>query len=173
MFLERRSFVEQAYQRVADESPLSYLLHNLVILSLLPALCKELAFRGFILSGLCRGLAAWPAILLSSFLFAVYHMHVYAVAPLFVLGVALGWFAERSGSLLPSLLLHAGCNWILLGGPLVVAAWLAAGPETVLPVLLPIAALCTGVALLIVWKMQGKIPTRLPEEEMSHASDST
>src|SRR5262249_11226332 len=90
---------------------------GLGVLARLPAVCKEVAFRGFILSGLRRRFRPWTAILLSSLLFALYHNHVFVLLPLFGLGVVLGVLAVRSGSIWPGVLLHAGCNALVLAGP--------------------------------------------------------
>src|SRR5262249_30234387 len=49
-------------------------LQYLLVLALLPAVCKELAFRGFILSGLSRRFHPWAAVFLSAFLFALFQM---------------------------------------------------------------------------------------------------
>src|SRR5262249_34575865 len=86
---------------------------GLVVLALLPAVCREVRSRGFILSGLRRRFRPWTAIVLSSLLFALYHNHVFMLLPLFVLGVVLGVLAVRSGSIWPGVLLHAGCYALL------------------------------------------------------------
>ena len=118
----RQLFVQEAFGRLGLEAGGWRWIAYLLVLSVVPALCKEIAFRGLILNGLRRRFPTWPAVLLSSFLFAVYHMNVFAVAPLFVLGVVLGLLAVRSGSLLPGVVLHAGCYLEVFIGPLV-------GPE--------------------------------------------
>jgi sodium transport system permease protein len=87
----------------------------LLVFGLLPAVLEELAFRGFILSGLRRRLPLWSAILLSSFLFALYHMNVFQVLPAFILGIVLGLLAAWSGSVLPGMLFHLLYNGVLLG----------------------------------------------------------
>ena len=71
----------------------------LFVFVILPALCEELAFRGFILSGLRRRFRPWTAILLSSFLYALYQMNVLQVLPHFLVGVVLALLVLRSGSL--------------------------------------------------------------------------
>jgi sodium transport system permease protein len=71
----------------------------LFVFVILPAVCEELAFRGFILSGLRRRFRLWPAILLSSFLYALYQMNVLQVLPHFSVGVVLALLVLRSGSL--------------------------------------------------------------------------
>ncbi|HEY7326498.1 MAG TPA: ABC transporter permease subunit/CPBP intramembrane protease [Gemmataceae bacterium] len=65
----------------------------------LPALCEELAFRGFILNGLRSRYRPWTAVFLSSFLYALYQMNVLQALPHFLLGVVLALLAVRSGSL--------------------------------------------------------------------------
>jgi sodium transport system permease protein len=84
------------------------------VLALLPALCEELAFRGFMLNGLLRGFRPRAAILLTSFLFAVYQMNVFQLVPHFVLGLVLGIIAVRSGSVLPAMAFHLAYNTLVL-----------------------------------------------------------
>jgi sodium transport system permease protein len=83
--------------------------------ALLPAVCEELAFRGFILAGLRRRFRPWTAILLSSFLFAIYHLNVFQLLPAFLLGVVLGVLAVRTGSLLPGIIFHLIHNGLVIG----------------------------------------------------------
>lgn len=86
----------------------------LVGLAVLPAVCEELAFRGFILQGLRRGFRPWTAILLSAFLFALYQMNVFQFVPHFAFGVVLGLLTVRAGSVLPAMLFHLVYNSALL-----------------------------------------------------------
>ena len=68
-------------------------------------------------------------------------MNVFLLPPLFVLGIALGVLALRSGSLLPGIILHGSCNAALLMGSL----W-ANDPATGIPPQL-VTGLCAGVAV--------------------------
>jgi sodium transport system permease protein len=86
-----------------------------VVLALLPSVCEELAFRGFILTGLRRRFRPWTAILLSSFLFAVFHANVFQFLPSFLLGAVLGVLAVRTGSILPCILFHLAHNALMIG----------------------------------------------------------
>jgi sodium transport system permease protein len=72
---------------------------SLFVVVFLPAVCEELAFRGFILSGLRHRFRPWTAILLNSFLYALYQMNVFQALPHFLLGVVLSLLVVRSGSL--------------------------------------------------------------------------
>jgi sodium transport system permease protein len=82
----------------------------LLILAILPAICEEFAFRGFILSGLRHLGHPWGAILLSAVLFGVAHgvIQQSIVAGLF--GVVLGYIAVQTGSIWPCIIFHAAHN---------------------------------------------------------------
>jgi sodium transport system permease protein len=74
--------------------------------AVVPALCEELAFRGFILSGLARRGRTALAVVLSSLAFGVMHMVPQQVFNAALMGLVLGLLAVRSGSLLPCVLFH-------------------------------------------------------------------
>jgi sodium transport system permease protein len=81
----------------------------LVVFALVPAVCEELAFRGFILSGLERQHRTRSAILLSALMFGFLHVLMSLFQQLFnatVLGIVLGLLAVRSRSLLPGIAFH-------------------------------------------------------------------
>jgi membrane protease YdiL (CAAX protease family) len=72
---------------------------------------EELMFRGILLPWLRRVLGPWPAILISSFLFAIAHFDAWpAPIALFVLALFLGYLAHRTTSLVASVALHATFN---------------------------------------------------------------
>jgi sodium transport system permease protein len=76
-------------------------------------LCEEVAFRGFILSGLRDMGHPWRAILVSSVLFGVAHSIVQQSIAAAILGVLLGYLAIRSGSLLCPIAFHAVHNGLI------------------------------------------------------------
>jgi sodium transport system permease protein len=86
-----------------------------VVLGVLPALCEELAFRGFILTGLRQSFRPWSAILLSSFLFALYQMNVFQFIPHFLFGIVLAVLVVRTGSIWPAIVFHLVYNAVLMG----------------------------------------------------------
>jgi sodium transport system permease protein len=85
-----------------------------LVVVLLAPVCEELAFRGFILTGLRQRFHPWTAILLSSLLFAASHLNVFQLVPTFILGVILGVVATRSRSVLPGMLLHLLYNGLFV-----------------------------------------------------------
>lgn len=78
--------------------------------ALLPAICEELAFRGFILTGLQQMGRKWPAILLSSIFFGVTHGMLQQSLAACMLGMVIGFVAVQTGSLLPAIVFHVTHN---------------------------------------------------------------
>lgn len=69
----------------------SDLVLNLFIMALLPAVGEELFFRGALQTVLLRmNNKPWLSILISSFVFALLHLTIFKVLPIFVLGAVLG-----------------------------------------------------------------------------------
>lgn len=86
-----------------SEQPLPLILIGFAVA---PAICEELAFRGFILTGFCRNGRDRLAIGLSALAFGVMHMIPQQVFNATLLGIVLGLIAVRSNSLLPGVLFH-------------------------------------------------------------------
>ena len=86
----------------------------LVVLSfsIAPAICEELAFRGFILSGFLTTKRVGLAIFLSSLTFGIIHMVPAQVFNATLLGLILGLLAVKSKSLLPGILYHFMNNFM-------------------------------------------------------------
>jgi len=77
-------------------------------------LAEEIVFRGVTYRGLRRRLGFIPAAALSAFLFSLAHVDLQHALQLFAIGVVLAWTTERSGSILPGMVLHAGVNLLSL-----------------------------------------------------------
>jgi sodium transport system permease protein len=97
------------------------------VFALVPAVCEEFAFRGFILSGLEHGHRTRSAILLSALMFGFLHVLLSLFQQLFnatLLGIVLGLLAVRSRSILPGLVFHFLNNAIAVSqGYLAKAPW--------------------------------------------------
>ena len=89
-------------------------------LSIVPAVCEELFFRGMFLSAMRTRMTAMRAVAVSALAFAAFHvivrdtLSVERFFPSFLLGVVLGWVCVRTGSLFPGMLLHVVHNAALL-----------------------------------------------------------
>jgi len=80
---------------------------NLVMLALVPGICEELLFRGYVQREFERcGGGAWGGILLSGLFFGAYHFRPTQLLPLVVLGTYLAYITWRTGSIWPAILVH-------------------------------------------------------------------
>ena len=89
----------------------------LLLVAVIVPICEEVAFRGFILSGLQRGRRNFSAIVLSAFLFGFMHVLLSVTSQLVnatLMGLVLGLLAVRSGSLLPGILFHMINNGLVV-----------------------------------------------------------
>ena len=77
--------------------------------SILTPILEELLFRGFILSMLLKCYDNKVAIVFSAIIFAVVHEPI-AIAMAFGIGLIYGWLRVRTGSIIPSMILHAIWN---------------------------------------------------------------
>ena len=84
----------------------------ILVLAVAPAIFEELAFRGFILSGLQSCNSNFKAVLISSLLFGIAHSILQQSIVTFFLGCLLGYIAVKTSSVIPCILYHLVHNGI-------------------------------------------------------------
>ena len=94
-------------------------------MALTPAICEEIAFRGFILSGLRHMGHRWAAILVSSVFFGATHGILQQSLPACAIGIVIGYVAVQTRSLLPCIILHAGYNTMSIVLAMVIPTYVA------------------------------------------------
>jgi ABC-2 type transport system permease protein/sodium transport system permease protein len=113
---ERVEATEKLLQSWRHLSPLLILAS----LAVVPALCEEFFFRGYLFSAFRRKFSPLATILITALLFGSFHVVVSSLLaverflPSTFLGLILGWVCWRTGSVLPGMLLHACHNGLLL-----------------------------------------------------------
>lgn len=86
----------------------------LAAMALAPAVCEELLLRGVVARSLRPGLGRAGAILASAALFALLHFSLARLLPTATFGVLLAYATLTTGSVIPSMLMHALNNAIAL-----------------------------------------------------------
>jgi membrane protease YdiL (CAAX protease family) len=76
---------------------------------------EELFFRGFVYAGLAERYSWRKAAVISSAFFALVHLQLTAVLPIFILGYIFAYLYRRSGSIWPAVLMHVSTNALGLG----------------------------------------------------------
>jgi membrane protease YdiL (CAAX protease family) len=87
----------------------------------LAPLFEEVLFRGVLLPVLGRRFGSVWGVLISAAVFALAHLSLSELVPLFLLGCGLGWLRWRSGRLAPSVLMHAFWNALTFANLLLLA----------------------------------------------------
>jgi membrane protease YdiL (CAAX protease family) len=82
---------------------------------------EEIFFRGFIFAGLRRRYDWQKAALISSALFALIHLQLTAMIPIFILGYIFALLYHRSNSIVPAILMHILTNGLALGTAYLIA----------------------------------------------------
>lgn len=82
----------------------------LLVMALMPAICEEIAFRGFILSGFRHLGHKWRAILFASIFFGLAHGILQQSLVAGIFGLALGYIAVQTQSIIPCIVFHAVHN---------------------------------------------------------------
>ncbi|MEX2026115.1 MAG: CPBP family intramembrane glutamic endopeptidase, partial [Pirellulaceae bacterium] len=105
---------------VAQLAPLEGMLKGaplwqaVLLIGLAPAICEELAFRGFILGGLRRIGHKWVAIALASAFFGIAHGLLQQSLSAFVVGLIIGYVAVKSNSIWPAMIFHLVHNSLMV-----------------------------------------------------------
>jgi ABC-2 type transport system permease protein/sodium transport system permease protein len=111
-----REKVQEVIQQWHELSP----VFIVTVLALVPSVCEELFFRGFLYSALRNQVGPRQTVLGSAVLFGLFHLITgegFAVERLVTsttLGIVLGWVCWKTASVLPGMVLHACHNGCLV-----------------------------------------------------------
>ncbi|MBY0585617.1 CPBP family intramembrane metalloprotease [bacterium] len=140
---------------------------QLIIVAVVPAVCEEIAFRGWILPGLLQQYRPAGAIVISAVLFGVSHMVPQQMVAATLLGIVLGIVATRTGSVLPGMVFHAFHNGMIVT---YMGRSMEAGNVIGYP---SIVVLMGGLASTLLLGMLVSKPSRMPRFASSPLFDSS
>ena len=87
---------------------------GVLLLAVMPAVCEELLFRGWLLSAFAgerpAAKRAAAAVVVQAAAFAAFHLLPERMPQTFVLGLVLGWLTLATRSILPAMIAHAAHN---------------------------------------------------------------
>lgn len=113
---------------------------------------EEIFFRGYIQTRLATRWRSWTAIVVTAALFGAMHFDLIHTPFALLAGLCLGWLAERSGSILPSMLAHCVNNFVsVVGSRLLAGTWFAGAHA----VMLPLSVVLGLAAFVLLHRMHG------------------
>ena len=93
-------------ERFLNTSSVGMMLVNLLVMALLPAVCEEMMFRGWLQRVLGKSVNYHTAIWVSAFVFSAIHFQFYGFIPRMLIGAALGYLYYYTGSLWAPIVTH-------------------------------------------------------------------
>lgn len=93
-------------EKFLNTSSFGMMIVNLFVMALLPAVCEEMMFRGWLQRVLGNRLNYHMAIWVSAFIFSAIHFQFYGFVPRMIIGAALGYLYCYTGSLWASIIAH-------------------------------------------------------------------
>jgi uncharacterized protein len=106
---------QQVLQDIAAEKDTAILIAQGILVIAFAPISEEVFFRGFVFGGLRGRVGFWPAAIASGVFFGLIHLlggSWEVIPPLAAFGVLLAWLYEKTGSIWPSVLMHALQNAI-------------------------------------------------------------
>lgn len=97
-----------------DASSLTQLAINIYIAGIVTPIIEELMFRGFMFGGLKKYTNPLISAVVVSVIFSLVHFDLVYAPFLFVFSMVLCWLREKSGSLFPSMAMHALFNILVI-----------------------------------------------------------
>lgn len=115
--LELNSWREQSIDRdihLAGKSGVPFLWIQWLFIGCIGPIAEEFLFRGLLQGIMSKVFGSWLGIIVPALLFALFHIDLALLAPLFVLGLILGWLRYYFGVLWIPILFHILNNSVSL-----------------------------------------------------------
>ena len=116
-------------------------------IGLVPSICEEIMYRGYVQRSLEKSWGIWTAIIISGFIFGAYHLQITRILPRAALGILFAYITYVSNSLIPAMVAHLVNN----GGQVILSTIYPEmlNQELTTDTDLPWAGILIGVVLLI------------------------
>jgi len=98
--------LEHAYGDLISANSVYEGIFVVIVVALVPAICEEFMFRGFIQRSFEFKLKPFRAALVTALFFGIYHFNPYGIIPLVLLGLYFGFAAYISNSIVIPVILH-------------------------------------------------------------------
>ncbi len=112
LLLPRSSSYIEVWNQILAEFHQVPLIVAVFLVAILPGVCEELLFRGFLLRGIRQRYSDTTAVVVVGVLFGVFHLDPYRFLPVTLLGILFGYMVVKTGSLVPGMIAHAINNSI-------------------------------------------------------------
>jgi len=130
--------------------------------ALVPAICEETLYRGYVMRSFEKSWGIWPAIVVSGLLFGMYHVQLSNLLPLASLGMIFAFVTWTSQSIYPAIVAHLVNNGgsVLVGTYYPESAFAEITPESLPPMEAVIPSLLiSGYIVYLMYKQHTQTVT--------------
>ncbi len=106
LFDSLNELVDKTYGNLLKANSIPEMFLVIIVIAIVPAICEEVMFRGYIQRSFEFKIKPIWAILITAIFFGIYHFNPYGLFPLIVLGFYFGFAAYISKSLIVPIFLH-------------------------------------------------------------------
>jgi membrane protease YdiL (CAAX protease family) len=99
-------FIEATYSDLLRADGIMEGIFIVIIVSIIPSLCEEIFFRGFVMKSFEYRYSPFIAALITAIFFGLYHFNPYGLIALIILGVYMGFATYMSNSIVVTMTLH-------------------------------------------------------------------
>lgn len=159
---------DETVQMLYDNMTLAISVPFVLFIAVMPGICEELFFRGYLQRRLLQRWSPGWAIVITSILFALMHITPHGIVATLPLGLWFGVVAWRSGSIVPGMVCHAFVNGAVNAWRVLVK--FADVPETFQFVFLA-ASLAFGAACFVALLRTFRTAERIASQQGGVAAD--
>lgn len=121
--LKQLKSIEEQTQNLLHQIMKSHLLLNILVFAVVPAICEEIFFRGFLFQNFKRFSSVFIAIFFSSLIFSLLHFQIYGFFVRWIMGAMLAFLFFYGKSIHSAIFAHfinnfftTFANWLALNG---------------------------------------------------------
>lgn len=101
-----KKMIEETYRVLVESHSIPELIFVIIVVSLTPAICEEILFRGLVQKNFSLGTTAVRGFVITGIIFGLYHFNPFQVVPLMALGIYFSFLQYRSQTLLVPMIAH-------------------------------------------------------------------
>ena len=98
--------VQPIVDMLIKEEKIPILIYSSIFAAIVGPVMEEIFFRGFMYNALRKYAGVFWSIMITSVMFSLLHAHWVGFLPILILGILLSYLYEKTGSLVPSFIVH-------------------------------------------------------------------
>ncbi|MBI2428847.1 MAG: CPBP family intramembrane metalloprotease [Ignavibacteriales bacterium] len=101
-----KKMIEETYRVLIESHSVPELILVIAVVSLTPAICEEIFFRGLVQKNISLGTNGVRGVIITGIIFGLYHFNPFHAVPLVALGIYFSFLQFRSQSLIIPMIAH-------------------------------------------------------------------